>query len=78
MIKLGSGIGADLSSLTSALRAVLIKGEVTHEVAGATDQQMVGAGGYFTSDAAVPHSISCTSTDECLIYVRTEGPFLLD
>lgn len=77
-VRLAPRSEADLSSNTAQLRSVLIKGNVSHEIKSAIQPRNIAAGGYFTSDAQISHSLTCEAEDECLIYVRTEGHFTLD
>ena len=75
MLKLPSGFSGDLWSQEEGIRAVTIKGELTHTVEGLPSTSRLQAGGYFSSDEGVQHSISCESASDCLVYVRTAGQF---
>ncbi len=77
MIKLPPGYKADLSTKGGDLKAVVIQGGVLHSVQSVTEQNDIGAGGFFASAEGMSHSIKCEAKSECLIYVRTEGSFLV-
>lgn len=76
-VKLPAGHSTDLSVETSSLRAVMIDGEATHSVVGLETQSELGAGGFFESDAGIPHSLACHSDSDCLFYVRSAGTLSL-
>ena len=75
MLKLPSGFEGKLWSEDEPVRAVTIQGEVDHAVNGLPEVTRLESGGYFSSAEMVRHEVSCQSQTECLIYVRTAGPF---
>lgn len=77
MIRLPSGQEAKLSTHGGDLKAVLIQGNVTHTVSGATQAVNIDAGSFVASEEGVSHSLTCTANSACLIYVRTKGRFHL-
>ncbi|WP_409432587.1 DUF4437 domain-containing protein [Litorimonas sp. RW-G-Af-16] len=77
MIKLPEGYATDLSTKGGDLKAVVIQGDVLHSVESLTEQNEISAGGYFASAEGVSHSLKCEAKSECMIYVRTEGRFLV-
>lgn len=74
-LRLPTGYTTDLSTEDGDLKAVLIGGEVTHTVAGATRPVRIGAGGYFSSAQAVRHTLTCSDSQACVVYLRTVGQF---
>ncbi|MFC7292806.1 DUF4437 domain-containing protein [Hirschia litorea] len=75
MIKLPSGYHATLSTNGGDLKAVVIQGKLSHVVEDVTTSKEIIAGSYFSSAEGVPHSLSCSTQNECMIYVRTDGQF---
>ncbi|MAT92077.1 MAG: hypothetical protein CME59_05715 [Halioglobus sp.] len=74
-IRLPAGHTAELSTVNGDLKAVLISGEVSHHVAGATAPVALAAGGYFASAPAVGHTLVCAEREACIVYLRTDGRF---
>lgn len=77
-LKLPAGFSGELRGNDSWLRAVVIQGQTSHKLSGKTEIKNLEPGSYFGSKGKAAHRISCKSTDECLIYVRTEGRFGLE
>ncbi|MEP3889468.1 MAG: DUF4437 domain-containing protein [Hellea sp.] len=77
MIKLPQGYKADLSTKGGDLKAIVIQGDVLHSVESVTEKSELRSGGYFASAEGVSHSLKCDIKSECIIYVRTEGSFLV-
>lgn len=74
-LKLPGGYSGKLLGNDTWLRAVLIKGNLTHtSSAGAKD---LGPGSYFAGKSNAEHTLACKQGDECLIYVRTRGRYAL-
>lgn len=78
MLKLPQGYKADLSTNGGDLKAVVIQGDVVHSVESVTEQSEISSGGYFASAEGVTHSLKCDTKSECMIYVRTEGSYLVE
>lgn len=75
-VKLAGGQSATLRGNDAWLRAVVIKGELTHTSSdGAKD---LGPGSYFAGKGEAEHQMACKEGDECLIYVRTRGRYTLN
>ncbi len=72
-VKLPAGHTSDLSVESDRLRAVIVDGALIHSVAGLETQSELGAGGFFESDAGVPHALACHPESDCLVYVRSTG-----
>jgi quercetin dioxygenase-like cupin family protein len=77
MIKLPQGYKADLSTNNGDLKAVVIQGDILHSVESVTEQNELSSGGYFASAEGVSHSLKCEAKSECIIYIRTQGSFLI-
>lgn len=77
LIRLSAGQKASLSTVNGDLKAVMTKGELIHEVIGASEPSTVGAGGYFSSLEGINHTLECRAAESCVIYLRTEGQFRL-
>ena len=78
MLKLPQGYKASLSTEGSDLKAVVIQGDVLHSVESVAEQSQLSSGGYFASAEGVSHSLKCNKKSECMIYVRTQGRFLVE
>lgn len=78
LIGLPPGFDGTISTRGYALKAVTIQGEITHTVSGSQSEASLPPGGYFSSDEAIKHSVSCVGETECLIYIRTAGSFRVD
>ncbi len=76
-VKLPAGHTSDLAVESDHLRAVIVDGALTHSVAGLETQSELGAGGFFESEAGVPHTLACHSDSDCLVYVRSTGTLSL-
>lgn len=75
LLKLPKGYSGKVWSSGDAIKAVTIQGEITHTVEGLSQDTLLVAGGYFSSDELVQHTVSCSVEAECLIYIRTAGQF---
>lgn len=75
MIKLPRGFEGGIYSPATPLRAVVIDGQVNHSSPKAAKPTALGAGGYFGSSGKAAHSLSCTSTGDCVVYLRSENTF---
>lgn len=75
LFRLPAGENAALRSAGGDLRAVIIKGDTEHRLAGEAQVQSLEAGSYFGSRDGAEHQLSCESEQECLVYVRTEGKY---
>lgn len=78
LIGLPPGFDGTISTQGDALKAVTVQGEITHTVSGSQSEASLPPGGYFASDEAIAHSVSCVGEAECLIYIRTAGSFRVD
>ncbi len=76
-LRMPSGYRGALSGSDAWLRAVVIKGELRHQLPGSSDAKTLESGSYFGSRGET-HEISCGATETCLLYVRTEGPYQLE
>lgn len=77
-LKLQAGFdGGRLKGNGSQLRAVVISGQAVHRVAGHTKANRLEPGSYFGSKGEIAHNLSCEAGSDCVIYVRTEGRYVL-
>ena len=74
-VKLPGGYSGSLHTIGGDLQSVIIQGDVAHSVSMVTDRRVIRPGGYFESEAGVPHSLACQSDEACTMYVRTSGEF---
>lgn len=74
-IKMPAKFKAKLRGNKSWLRAVVIQGTTSHQVAGMSDIVGLEPGSYFGSKGDAAHQIACTSGDQCVLYVHTEGKY---
>lgn len=74
-LKLPAGLSGELSGNGSWLRAVVIRGQTSHQLPGETNVRHLAPGSYFGSKGGTAHKIACDARDECLIYVSTEGRY---
>ena len=71
-LKLPAGFQGKLVGNASQLRAVVIRGEVAHQLTGKPESSKLMPGSYFGSKGRVQHRVLCEGGSECIIYVRTE------
>ncbi|MEM6974141.1 MAG: DUF4437 domain-containing protein [Pseudomonadota bacterium] len=74
-LRLPAGSGARLMTGTDALKAVLIKGSLTHEAGDLSPTETLSPGSYIGSEGEVSHALACTGTVPCLLYVSTTGSY---
>lgn len=69
--------GGILKGNGSQLRAVVISGQAVHQVAGHSKSKRLEPGSYFGSKGEIAHNISCAAGGDCVMYVRTEGRYVV-
>lgn len=74
-LKLPAGFKGKLLGNPAQLRAVVISGEVDHQLTGKSKSAQLRPGSYFGSKGRVQHRVSCKRDSECVIYIRTEGKY---
>jgi len=74
LLKLPKGFDGKIQSHEAIFRAVVIQGQLSYQ-AMQSDVNTLQAGSYFGSSSASTHHITCEQTDECLVYIRTTGPY---
>lgn len=77
-VKLPQGYSGRLSTQDGDLRAIVIQGDLTHSIQGHSNAIELGPGGFLESQEGIGHSLSCNAGEDCLVYVRTTGRFLVD
>ncbi|MEM7653838.1 MAG: DUF4437 domain-containing protein [Pseudomonadota bacterium] len=55
------------------LRAVVIQGDVSHAQPNAATAVELEPGSYFGAPGGVTHTLSCDTSDECLLYITAKG-----
>lgn len=58
---------------TAWLRAVVTKGDLSYHAE--TDITPLGTGSYFGSEDGGMHTITCSATEDCVLYISTEGRY---
>ena len=71
LIKLPTGFRGEMRSSGESLRAVVIKGQTSHQTPGAAGPNTLEPGSYFGSQGDEVHQVSCDAKVECVIYART-------
>lgn len=75
LVKLPADFSVEIASHADEFRAVVIKGDLTHETEGKNDSQHLTTGSYFGSQGEITHDIATSADGETLLYVRTNGDF---
>ncbi|WP_435895368.1 DUF4437 domain-containing protein [Oceaniferula spumae] len=75
MVKLPSGFVGSIRNNGSALRAVVVKGKAKLLLTGDEKSSSLEPGHYFGSDEKTQHQLVNEGTEECILYIRTEGKF---
>jgi hypothetical protein len=73
LVKLPAGYHGELRSDGACNRAVVITGQIGHQLLGGADMRKLEPGSYFSSSGNAVHRLSCDGADECIIYMRTDG-----
>lgn len=76
-LRLPDGFYGTLQGNGAQLRAATITGTTIHSVDGKTETGQLEPGSYFGSRGATAHQISCEAESNCIIYVRTEGKYVV-
>lgn len=77
LMKLPAGFQGKIRSHGSTFRAVVIQGQPQYQVPGEAEVQTLEPGSYFSSEGESLHLVSSAAADESLIYVRTDGRFVV-
>ncbi len=77
LVKLPAGFDGKIHSRDSSFRAVVIKGQAKHQLDTRTDEKSLAAGSYFSSQSATSHRLSTEGETDCVIYVRSDGKFII-
>lgn len=72
LVKLPGGFAGELRSNGSALRAVVIQGQLTHQLPEQSKVNSMEPGSYFGSQGESVHQVSCKTEQACVVYVRVE------
>ncbi|MEM9625125.1 MAG: DUF4437 domain-containing protein [Pseudomonadota bacterium] len=74
-VKLPADYAGELETGGVDLKAVVVKGQVTHGAGSLSRSSILEPGSYFGSEGDVSHSLSCAADEECVIYIRTAGRY---
>lgn len=75
--KLPAGFTGQFMTGGVEIKSVLIQGQLSHQADNLASVKVLEPGSYFGSEGEVEHDISCTSDDDCILYVRAEGKYRL-
>ncbi|MEM1049075.1 MAG: DUF4437 domain-containing protein [Pseudomonadota bacterium] len=75
--KLPEGFSGDLKSNGVELKAVVIRGRLTHDAESLSPTKTLEPGSYFGSTGDVDHGVRCAVGAECILYVRAKGKYRL-
>ena len=75
LIKLPAGFAGKITPHGSTLRAVVIRGRLTHRLPDESNDKTLEPGSYFSSQGESAHRVSCEAANESILYVRTDGKF---
>ena len=74
-VKLPPGYSGVLKTGGVHVKAVLVKGTMTHAAGALSTARSLTAGSYFGSEGDVAHSLSCGDAGACVVYVRAAGKY---
>lgn len=74
-LELPKGYAGTLRGNDAWLRAVLIQGQLTHR--SKQGEKDLSPGSYFAGKGNAAHEMICKDGDDCLLYVRTSGRYVL-
>jgi len=77
LVKLPAGFTGSLSNHGSTFHAVVVQGRPEHQVPSETDNKILDPGSYFSSKEKTAHRIIVDSAEDCLLYVRTNGKYVV-
>ncbi len=75
LVKLPDGFDGEIKNLSPNFRAVVIQGNITHQISGENTKSSLDAGTYFGAAENSTHNITVNGDQEVIIYVRTNGEF---
>lgn len=73
-LKLPLGFKGNLHSQGKTFRGVVITGQLEHQD---SNSETLMPGSYFGSSGTSVHQISCKSDEECIVYIRTNGEYMV-
>ncbi|EMI22966.1 hypothetical protein RMSM_00076 [Rhodopirellula maiorica SM1] len=77
LVKLPVGFVGKIRSQGSEFRAVVIEGQANYRSNGIDNIKVMPPGSYFSSKGEMTHRVSCDDDTHCMIYVRSEGQFVV-
>ncbi|WP_341225811.1 DUF4437 domain-containing protein [uncultured Arcticibacterium sp.] len=75
MLKLPAGFVGEIKNISPNFRAIIIQGNLAHQVSGEDEKIALEAGTYFGAAENSTHKISVKEDQEAIIYIRTNGKF---
>ena len=73
MLKLPAGFKGTIYTPASSFKAVVIKGDIKYDYNGS--QPNLNPGSLFSSKGSFNHKLTCSSTTDCIVYIRTDDDF---
>jgi Domain of unknown function (DUF4437) len=77
LVKLPAGFTGKINSHGPTFCAVAIKGQPQYQVPGEIDTKILEPGSYFSSKGATVHRVSSKEGEDSIIYVRTDGKYVV-
>ena len=77
LVQLPAGYTGQLRTKSARLRAVVIKGDISHQTAGKAGVNKLETGSYFGSTGEMVHQVSCGAENDCVLYMSMRGTFEL-
>ena len=74
-LRLPAGHEARLETGGTALKTVLVMGDLTHGAEGLSAVRDLTPGSYIGSEGDVAHDLACISAEPCLLYISATGIF---
>ncbi len=77
LIKLPVNYKGALKTKAPLMRVVTIKGNTQVKLSGRSEKENLEPGSYFSSRGTAHHELSCITVEPCMLYIHTEGKYLL-
>lgn len=72
-LKLPAGFRGVIRSHGAVFGAVVVQGSLTHGAGAGSERSDLRLGGFFSAEGAALHEVSCARSQDCILYVRTDG-----
>ena len=74
-VKLPPQFTGEVNTGGNDIKSVVVQGAVEHIAQPHTERRDLATGSYFGSSGDVAHSVTCTSSTECVLYVHAVGTY---